>query len=131
MTNNVSTLYICDQCKEKFAFGNIRYTADGKKLVCLECYDHIKKSQQAKKPEIIEIAETLPDAIKVICVKCRYKFSIKRKSGAKVMCPYCGGNNLMRDETTAEKLVEEVSQEISRSKHIRDNIAHRRQHVSL
>jgi len=26
------------------------------------------------------------------------------------MCPYCGGDNLMKDEITADKLIEEISQ---------------------
>ena len=124
-------VYMCDQCKNKFEFGNIRYTNDGKKLVCLGCYSKIKKQTETKKPEIIEPVQHLPDVIKVICVKCRYKFSLNRKSKAKVMCPYCGGNNLMIDGTTAEKLVEEASHEISHSKNIRENIAHKRQKLSL
>lgn len=129
-----NALYMCDQCKGKFDFGSIRYTSDGKKLVCLGCHDQLKKAAQAteaKNPEIAEAAEPVSDIVKVICVKCRYKFSLKRQSRARFMCPYCSGNNIIRDDTTAERLLEEVSEELSRDKEIRENISQTRQKMSL
>lgn len=107
---------MCDQCKGKFDFGSIRYTNDGKKLVCLDCHDKLKKALQEKKPEIIGAAEPLSDVVKVICVKCRYKFTLRRQSRARVMCPYCSGNNIIRDDTTAERLLEEVSEELAQGR---------------
>lgn len=98
--------YRCELCKEEFPFENIKYASDGKKIVCVGCYN--KKSQ--KKKEEKQQIENAPELIRLICVDCRYKFSFKKGSKLKLMCPYCGKNRLMKDDVTAEKLIEEASQ---------------------
>jgi len=45
---------------------------------------------------------------KWICGKCRYKFTHKSQSKAALRCPYCGGENLVEDNFTAKKLLDEV-----------------------
>lgn len=112
MQLNLLHLYLCSACKKKFRFKNIRYAQDGKTVLCTDCYeDSIKKDAQKKKEiEAIQTKEVGEERIiKIICVNCRYKFSYRKVSGIKLMCPYCAGNNLMRDETTADRLVEEAS----------------------
>ena len=112
MQLNLLHLYFCSACKKKFRFKNIKYAQDGKTVLCTNCYeDNIKKEAQKKKGiEAIQTKEAeKEDIIKIICVGCRYKFSYRRGSRVKIICPYCAGNNLIRDETTADKLVEEAS----------------------
>lgn len=102
-----SASYMCCTCKGKFGFEEIRYSNDGKRIVCKSCYDRFIKT--AKKEEGIPVKNVLSDSRKFICVNCKYKFSLKRKPAGRVMCPYCGGNQLMKDDITAEKLIQEVS----------------------
>ena len=103
--------YVCARCKGEFEFEDLRYSNDGKKIFCVDCYNQISKIDEHENKKI-EIAQknTTPESIKLICTNCRYKFSLKKQSRIRVMCPYCGGNKLMRDEITASKLIEEVSQ---------------------
>ena len=119
-------LYRCAHCTGEFQFGNIRYTNDGKRIVCLDCYNRLTKSSQITKKEYkktgkTEIASEIAsdiaaDSIKLICVNCRYKFSLKKATRAAIMCPYCGGNSLMRDDISADKLIDELSQNIENGK---------------
>ncbi len=104
--------YTCTICKGKFQFGDIRYSSDGKRIVCRGCYDKVKKDGSIKKKKIeieLKICKK-SDAIKLICIDCRYKFSWSKASRINLICPYCGSKRLMKNENTAEKLVEEASQ---------------------
>jgi len=114
MQLNLLHLYFCSACKKKFRFKNIKYAQDGKTVLCTECYeDSIKKEQKKKDIEATQTREAeKEDVIRIICVGCRYKFSYRRGSRVRLMCPYCSGNNLIRDETTADRLVEEASRNI-------------------
>ena len=115
-----STLYRCAHCTGQFPFGSIRYTNDGKRLVCLDCYARImKSSEQLKKEPKTEKAKTAPltnsvtdDGIKLICVDCRYKYTLKNPSSHRAICPYCGRSNLIKDGITTDRLIEEASQNI-------------------
>ena len=75
-----------------------------------------KENQKIKKNEFTQTATQAPnnisDATKLICVDCRYNFSLKKTSRIPMTCPYCGGNRIMRNELNAEKLVDEISQRI-------------------
>lgn len=103
----MNTSYICAVCREKFPFRQVKYSKDGKRLVCNKCYGKISDSavKAVEKP-----VKEKPELIKVICVDCRYKFHLNKQSKIKVKCPYCGKDDLMLDETTADKLIQEVSQ---------------------
>ena len=112
------SLYQCALCTLKFSFDKIKYSKDGKKLICIDCYNKImKKDQKAQANENKQNFERRPRAsqpkeegIKVICVKCNYKFFYKPK--LKPMCPYCGGNKLRKyEDLTAEKLIKESSRD--------------------
>ena len=99
--------YLCSVCKNKFAFKDVKYSKDGKELVCKGCYQKI--SEKKEKKQEVKGSAIEEKAIKLICVKCRYKFSYKKGSRVKLICPYCGSNKLMRDDTTADKIIQEVS----------------------
>ena len=115
-----STLYRCAHCTGQFPFGDIRYTNDGKRIVCLDCYARIMKSSEQLKKEkdypktekakIAPLTNMAPDdGIKLICVDCRYKYTLKNPSSHRAICPYCGKNNLIKDEITTDSLIEEAS----------------------
>ena len=101
--------YSCTICKREFQYKDIRYSHDGKKIVCISCYSQLK-DDAPKKTEIKIETPALPETVRIICRDCRYKFSLKKAPRTNVICPYCGGNNLMKDEITADKLLEEASQ---------------------
>lgn len=100
--------YMCNFCKDKFPFESIRYARNGKSLVCISCNT---KSSKPETAQTFDAASKKPELFKVICVDCRYKFSLKKKRQIAIRCPYCGGWNITRDETTAERLLAEISKE--------------------
>lgn len=108
--------YTCAHCREQFQFENIRYSNNGKRILCLDCYNRLLKSDKQKKDTEVTapkeeklVGKDRKDGIKVICVDCRYKFFLAKKPNMKFVCPYCGKDKLIEDATTAEKLVEEAS----------------------
>lgn len=111
-----SCQYLCTICKGKFGSENIRYSTDGKSLICADCFESLAEAEMqpqqekaaTKKMKSNADFNNEPDFVKVICVDCRYKFKLKKKSKAAIKCPYCGKSNLMKDETTAQRLVEEA-----------------------
>ncbi len=115
MKSNTYPLYMCTSCKTKVDFEDIRYDKDGKNLICHDCYESTvkKKSSENESQKKIKIEyeqRTYPsEVVKLICKDCRYKFSLAKVSRINLACPYCGGKKLMDDDTTAERLVEEVS----------------------
>ena len=60
------------------------------------------QSSSAKEPS---------DSIKIVCLDCKYHFSIRKGSKVRLRCPYCGNNRLAKDDLTAEKLIDEISRE--------------------
>ena len=111
MIGSKSPSYICDICKGEFKFEDIKYGKDGKKVLCKSCYT---KNLKPDKKDEKSANQADPDKVKVICMGCRYKFSLKKKTTTNPTCPYCGKSNLMIDNTTAEKLIEDVSSNSSR-----------------
>jgi len=107
----VSPYYMCSLCKGEFRFENIRYSPDGKRVVCVACYNQIKKQegQKIKKDEDKPISKS--GALKLRCIDCGYKFSFKTESRLNKACPYCGKSRFIEDESIVDKLINEsVSQ---------------------
>lgn len=119
MRNIFSSKYMCGICKFNFGFDNMTYSSDGKKLICKDCYNIIAKRND--KPALSEnkaqsqTASQLPsmqDSINVMCLDCKYKFSLKTGSRIAPICPYCSRNKLTKyDELTADNLLNEVSRD--------------------
>lgn len=107
--------YLCMKCKNKVRLDDIRYDSNGRDLICEDCYSKkIKKRDSilTEKPAI-EHNESGNDKgrkIKVICTDCRYKFAIRIGSNVSLRCPYCGRNRLVKDETSVDQLIREVSE---------------------
>ena len=102
-------LYKCSLCRKEASFDNIRYSDDGKRIVCLECYTKKNSQQPPKYAENAEISQKDEAHINLICKDCRYKFRIKKKQNTIIKCPYCSSKSLMRDEFDINKVIEEVS----------------------
>jgi len=105
-----SNNYLCKKCKKKVMLDKIRYDVNGVDLICVDCYD-----SKANKPatnldtEREERHINSGERIKVICTDCRYKFSLRVGSNANLRCPYCSGNSLVKDQTSAEDIINEVA----------------------
>jgi len=83
--------YICTRCKSRVPFNQVRYDRN-QKLVCFSCLGILEKEH--KKEDQLRAADFAK--IHLICMKCRYKFSITKGSRQKVQCPYCNGTQLMQ-----------------------------------
>ena len=108
-------LYACALCKLQFPSNGMRYASDGKKLICLECFNKVYKKKQQQdivkekrpyeypKPSSVS-RPTLNKPLLVICTHCRYKFHYK--ANFKPFCPYCGKSSLRKyEEFTAQKIL--------------------------
>src|SRR3989338_3819295 len=105
-------LYMCSICRGKFKFGEIKYSPDGKSIVCLDCHSQLAKKDSEKEKSGAKSSSSSPNAhnlIKIICGNCRYKFNWRKSSKLSLKCPYCGKSNLMKRDVTDEKILEEVS----------------------
>ncbi len=104
------TLYMCALCRRKFRVGKIRYSKDGKRILCIDCYDHSSKKEFKKENTLsLKQKEKKKDIIKLVCLSCNYKFLYDKNSRINLICPYCGSKRLSKYEITAEKLIEETS----------------------
>jgi DNA-directed RNA polymerase subunit RPC12/RpoP len=46
---------------------------------------------------------------KFFCIRCKYKFRIKKDTSHAIRCPNCGQNNLIEDNFDINKVIEEAS----------------------
>ncbi len=102
--------YVCKKCSTKVPLSNIRYDSNGKDLICTSCFSSKTKepikAREAPKKKTPQIG----DHVKVICTECRYKFAVRVGSNIKLRCPYCSGTRLVKDETSANDIIKEVSE---------------------
>lgn len=109
-----TTLYQCALCTLKFPFDKIKYSKDGNKIICLDCYNKMMKKEQkdeARQKNKSKLAESQPagEGIKVMCANCSYKFTYRPKPQLKPKCPYCGKSNIRKyEELTADNLLNEA-----------------------
>ena len=87
-----TTTYTCSRCKKEFDFDHIKYDSDNR-LICIDC---LSKQEKIEKKEKLAV-EKAGDGVKInlICVSCRFKFSVTRGSQRQIKCPYCGKTKLM------------------------------------
>lgn len=105
----LSTMYKCKVCQFEFPFEKVVYSNDGKKLLCRDCKRIFECSKTQKAGENKTKSTGSDENIHLICVDCRYKFKLKKKPNMKLECPYCGKDKLIKDEGTAQKIIDEVS----------------------
>ncbi|MBI2523184.1 hypothetical protein HYW19_02225 [Candidatus Woesearchaeota archaeon] len=109
-------LYACSLCKLEFPSAKMRYAQDGKKLICIECFNKVYKKKQQEQVAIKEkqsyeyskpnstSGTVLNKPLLVICTHCKYKFHYK--ANFKPFCPYCGKSSLRKyEEFTAQKIL--------------------------
>ena len=80
----------CDRCKEYTDTNAMKYSKDGKKLLCIKCYTELYEGQI----NVEKKQEDNPLSQHYICRKCRYKFKFKKDSYTKVNCPYCRSEDI-------------------------------------
>ena len=104
-------VYPCKRCNKNISFKEVRYKNNGKDLICKDCYDIVvnkKLVSDNPKPE----QKTLEgDTAKkrFMCFKCRYNFTYK-PSRAKLRCPNCGREELLKNNYTASRLLKEAEE---------------------
>lgn len=104
-----ANIYRCTLCKRDFAFEDIRYSNDGKRLVCKGCYSKISNSEKGNQAKMArDKSIVIEEKIRVICAGCRYKFTLNKKTPSPV-CPYCGKNRFIKDDIDTERLIKESS----------------------
>ena len=111
--------YMCAICKFSFGFDGMTYSADGKRLICKNCYNLAAKKKDMPalgegkaKATASQLSSAAPDSTKVMCVDCKYKFFLRKGSRIAQSCPYCGKSQLAKyDELTADNLLNEVARD--------------------
>lgn len=94
-------IIICKNCREKVSIDNVRYDRDGHDLICVPCY----RRGPAPVPQ-----KSLADREKFMCMRCNYKFSIRKDSRLARKCPYCSSSNVTQHETiTSTSVLHEVT----------------------
>jgi len=88
----LTSLYTCTRCRKEFNFDNIRYD-ENNKLICVSCLEKQQKIEKKEKLSMEKAEEG--EAINLICVECRFNFSVKKGSPKAIKCPYCGKTRLM------------------------------------
>ncbi len=101
--------YPCKRCKAQVSFKEVHYANNGRDMLCTMCYEvTIKKQTVAAKPK--EVQKTISGKAakeKYLCVKCRYNFTYG-PSAATLRCPFCGYDEVLKDDYDAEKLLREA-----------------------
>ena len=103
--------YVCSLCRLELSFNEVRYSPDGKRLVCNSCYSKMQKNKQEHEASTRfgSVMGKVPNAgaIDVMCTSCNYRFLYRKD--LKPICPYCGNSSLRKyEELTAEKIIDEV-----------------------
>lgn len=133
-------LYSCHLCKNRVPRSEIRYSRDGSKLVCRECYascpgaledeekpvpkehefrglmedfepldtsEFLSKGDAGRSAEGTQASKRVTAVhgesvenkrskrVTYLCVHCRYKFTLGKKSHVMKKCPYCGKTELL------------------------------------
>tara|TARA_Y100000310_G_scaffold345858_1_gene471579 strand:+ start:11332 stop:11658 length:327 start_codon:yes stop_codon:yes gene_type:complete len=83
------SLYICNRCKQRKNIHNVKFDRWGK-LTCVTCLGEVESTEKK------EITRPTSPIVHFICVNCRFKFKINKKTQQKQFCPYCGKTNLMQ-----------------------------------
>ncbi len=105
--------YTCAICRLDFKFDDVRYSPDGKRLVCKSCHAKMNKNKKEFEsmghvsPELYARKMPKPNTIEVMCTHCNYKFFYRKDF--KPICPYCGRTSLQKyEELTADRIIDEV-----------------------
>lgn len=104
------SLYTCSLCKLDFAFDRIKYSPDGKRIVCIPCYSKMLKNKQDMEIQAeASFTRKVPqsDSIDVLCTHCNYRFYYRKS--LKPLCPYCGKSSLKRyEEMNAQNIINDA-----------------------
>lgn len=88
----------CTRCLKEQSIDNVRYSDDGKSIICTDCYAklHPERLKTPAKsfttPKTQSTVSTEEPLIQYRCIDCNYRFKSKKKNMLK--CHYCGHDNL-------------------------------------
>ncbi len=92
---------ICKECRETVSIDHIRYDKNGKDLICIPCFKRGPENTQKS---------AVSDRDRFMCLRCNYKFTIKKASRIPRKCPYCASPNITLHEiVTAQSVLHEVT----------------------
>ena len=103
--------YVCSLCRLELSFNDVRYSPDGKRLVCNSCYSKMQKSKQEHEASTsfrsVMRKEPHLESIDVMCTRCNYRFLYRKD--LKPICPYCGNSSLKKyEEMNAQSILNDV-----------------------
>lgn len=91
---------ICKQCRKTVSIDNIRYDKGGNDLICIPCFNRGSEQPVQKPGDSRE---------RFMCLRCNYKFSIRKDSRVARKCPYCASLNITVPQIiTAQNVLQEV-----------------------
>jgi len=91
---------ICKECRSTVSISNVRYHRNGRDLICIPCYGRLPKH---------ELPQPAVARDRFMCMRCNYRFSMKKDTRAARRCPYCASENIELHETvTAPRILKEV-----------------------
>lgn len=103
--------YVCSLCRLELSFDEVRYSPDGKRLVCNSCYSKMQRNMQEHEAmgfAPIMRREHHPEGIDVMCTSCNYRFLYRKD--LKPICPYCGNSSLKKyEEMTAQRILNDAT----------------------
>lgn len=114
--DNDNLLIICRSCGRKTLMHNMRPSADGENMICVDC---AKKGVSLKSEVPLSKAASELNSrskenkfksekmIRYLCTNCKYKFSRKESQHVE-KCPYCGRTTIVHDDQlNADKIIKE------------------------
>ncbi|HII68706.1 TPA: hypothetical protein HA270_02440 [Candidatus Woesearchaeota archaeon] len=107
MVHSETPLYQCAQCKKEVSSELLKYSRDGKRLICLDCHTKIEKAM-ALTSQPAWSSHTREDRIKWACSCCGYHFTMKKGTSVALRCPYCGSRQIERDSHSAQDILDSV-----------------------
>lgn len=96
--------YKCGKCSRTIEREDLRIDLDGNRYICNVCFDLMKKQREALEAKSKE-SEKPVERVRLICVSCRYKFSLNKGTRVVPSCPYCGNNKVIKDELKMNKVL--------------------------
>lgn len=115
--DNDNLLIICRSCGRKTLMHNMRPSADGENMICIECAKKgislksevslSKAASELKSKSNKESKSKSEKMVKYLCTNCKYKFS-RKESQQVEKCPYCGKNTIVHDDQlSVDKIIKE------------------------
>jgi hypothetical protein len=102
----------CNSCRNRVSLAQMRYSKDGKGLICETCYDKQNNgvSIKVKQQTFIRPIDTTPKKkVEFFCKNCSFKWSRGIDFRGPRLCPSCGKDTVMYNlPNDADELLREL-----------------------